>query len=115
MPVDFNIHYHVGKETEFRAKQAQVSSGQDTLRVAAREDYCWLPRQHHWCPADKERVGSSRVENRTEFDGCWRACRLWFTCHRTLARAAILAWRCLWAGCRQQQARRAFRTGRSTC
>ena len=43
-PVDFNIHYHVGKEVEFPAKQAQVSSGQDTLRVAVREDYCWMWR-----------------------------------------------------------------------
>jgi hypothetical protein len=42
VPVDFNIHYHVGKEAEFPAKQAQVSSGQDTLRVAVREDYCWM-------------------------------------------------------------------------
>lgn len=41
-PVDFNIHYHVGKEAEFPARQAQVSSGQDTLRVAVREDYCWM-------------------------------------------------------------------------
>jgi hypothetical protein len=42
VPVDFNIHYHVGKDSEFPAKQAQVSSGQDTLRVAVREDYCWM-------------------------------------------------------------------------
>ena len=42
VPVDFNIHYHVGKEAEFPAKQAQVTSGQDTLRVAVREDYCWM-------------------------------------------------------------------------
>ncbi|MBI5716329.1 MAG: hypothetical protein HZC37_01425 [Burkholderiales bacterium] len=41
-PVDFNIHYHVGKEVEFPAKQAQVSAGHDTLRVAVREDYCWM-------------------------------------------------------------------------
>lgn len=40
--VDFNIHYHVGKEAEFPAKQAQVSSGQDILRVAVHEDYCWM-------------------------------------------------------------------------
>jgi hypothetical protein len=41
-PVDFNLHYHVGKEVEFPAKQAHVVSGQDTLRVAVREDYCWM-------------------------------------------------------------------------
>jgi hypothetical protein len=42
LPVDFNIHYHVGKEAEFPAKEAQVSSGQDTFRVMVREDYCWM-------------------------------------------------------------------------
>ena len=42
VPVDFNIHYHVGKEAEFPAKQVQVSSGRDTLRVGVREDYCWM-------------------------------------------------------------------------
>lgn len=41
-PVDFNIHYHLGKETQFPAKQAQVNSGRDVLRVAVREDYCWM-------------------------------------------------------------------------
>jgi hypothetical protein len=42
LPVDFNIHYHVGKGAEFPAKQAQVSSGRDTLRVVVPEDYCWM-------------------------------------------------------------------------
>ena len=41
-PVDFNIHYHVGKEAVFPAKQAQVSSGRDTLKVAVAQDYCWM-------------------------------------------------------------------------
>ncbi len=41
-PVDFNIHYHVGTETEFPAKQAQVFAGKDALRVAVRDDYCWM-------------------------------------------------------------------------
>ncbi len=41
-PVDFNIHYHRGSDTEFPAKQAQVSAGRDTLRVAVAEDYCWM-------------------------------------------------------------------------
>jgi hypothetical protein len=44
VPVDFNIHYHVGKEAEFPTKQSQVSSGRDTLRVAVREDHCWMWR-----------------------------------------------------------------------
>lgn len=41
-PVDFNIHYHVGKEAVFPARQTQVSSGRDTLNVAAAQDYCWM-------------------------------------------------------------------------
>lgn len=56
VPVDFNIHYHVGKETQFPAKQAQVGSGRDTLRVAVREDYCWM-----WT---NKSAGSARIEVR---------------------------------------------------
>ena len=41
-PVDFNIHYHVGKEAVFPAKQAQISSGRDTLNVTVAQDYCWM-------------------------------------------------------------------------
>lgn len=41
-PVDFNIHYHVGKEAVFPAKQAQVAVGGDTLKVAVAQDYCWM-------------------------------------------------------------------------
>ena len=41
-PVDFNIHYHAGKETVFPAKQAQVRNGRETLNVAAAHDYCWM-------------------------------------------------------------------------
>ena len=41
-PVDFNIHYHVGKEAVFPAKQVQVSKGRDSMRVAVAQDYCWM-------------------------------------------------------------------------
>lgn len=41
-PVDFNIHYHVGKEAVFPARQAQVSSGRDTLNVTVAQDHCWM-------------------------------------------------------------------------
>lgn len=41
-PVDFNIHYHVGKEAVFPARQTQVTSGRDTLNVAVAQDYCWM-------------------------------------------------------------------------
>ena len=41
-PVNFNIHYHVGKEVVFPAKQPQVSSGRDTLNVTVAHDHCWM-------------------------------------------------------------------------
>jgi hypothetical protein len=41
-PVDFNIHYHVGKEAVFPAKLAQVAKAGDELRVAATQEYCWM-------------------------------------------------------------------------
>ena len=41
-PVDFNIHYHAGKETVFSAKQAQVKNGRETLNVTVAQDYCWM-------------------------------------------------------------------------
>lgn len=41
-PLDFNVHFHRGKETEYPARQAQVATGEDTLRVAVPEDYCWM-------------------------------------------------------------------------
>ncbi len=41
-PVDFNIHYHVGKEAAFPAKLAQVAVGRDTLNVTVAQDYCWM-------------------------------------------------------------------------
>lgn len=41
-PVDFNIHYHVGKEAVFPAKQTQVAVGRDTLSVTVAQDYCWM-------------------------------------------------------------------------
>jgi hypothetical protein len=41
-PVDFNIHYHVGKEAVFPAKKAQVAAARDTLNVTVAQDYCWM-------------------------------------------------------------------------
>jgi len=41
-PVDFNIHYHVGKEVVFPAKVAQTSSRSDTLNTTVAQDYCWM-------------------------------------------------------------------------
>ena len=41
-PVNFNIHYHLGKEAVFPVKQMQLSSGRDTLNVAVAQVYCWM-------------------------------------------------------------------------
>lgn len=49
---DFNVRYRVGKEAEIPSRQAQVSFGQDTLRVAVREDYCWM-----WSNKTSSRAG----------------------------------------------------------
>ena len=41
-PVDFNVHYHVGKEVVFPSKQSAVSRGNDTLDAKVEQDYCWM-------------------------------------------------------------------------
>ena len=41
-PVDFNIHYHVGKDAVFPVKQPQISTARDTLKAAVAQDYCWM-------------------------------------------------------------------------
>ena len=41
-PVDFNIHYHVGKDAVFSTSQSQVAVGRDTLNVTLAQDYCWM-------------------------------------------------------------------------
>ena len=41
-PMDFNIHYHVGKDAVFPAKQAQVARAGDLLVAGTTEDYCWM-------------------------------------------------------------------------
>jgi hypothetical protein len=41
-PLDFNIHYHVGKDAEYPERKDKVVRGEDVLRVKLREDYCWM-------------------------------------------------------------------------
>ena len=41
-PLNFNVHYHVGKDVKYPAKQDQVSSQDGELRVDAAQDYCWM-------------------------------------------------------------------------
>jgi hypothetical protein len=41
-PLDFNIHYHQGKEAVFPAKMPQVVRGSDALKATVAQDYCWM-------------------------------------------------------------------------
>lgn len=42
VPMDFNIHHHVGKEVVFSAKEAARKSGTGRLVAPTRQDYCWM-------------------------------------------------------------------------
>ncbi len=40
--LDFNVHYHLGKEVVFPFKLSAVASGKDTLHTQIEQDYCWM-------------------------------------------------------------------------
>lgn len=41
-PVDFNIHYHRGKEVFFPVKQSAVREASSTFRAESADDYCLM-------------------------------------------------------------------------
>ena len=41
-PLNFNVHFHQGKEVFFPEKQDGVSERQGTLVAPSNEDYCWM-------------------------------------------------------------------------
>ena len=41
-PMNFNIHYHEGKQVVFPAKQDAVVEAQGKLDVGRAQDYCWM-------------------------------------------------------------------------
>ena len=41
-PLDFNIHYHVGKDVVYPAQMRQVSKAGERLTVTLAQDYCWM-------------------------------------------------------------------------
>lgn len=41
-PLNFNVHFHQGKEVAFPEKQDGVSELQGTLFAKSKEDYCWM-------------------------------------------------------------------------
>lgn len=42
VPLDFNVHYHVGKEVMFPSKLVAVNAAKDTLDAKIEQDYCWM-------------------------------------------------------------------------
>lgn len=41
-PLDFNVHYHVGKDVHYPSRQDGARSARGTLDVQSRQDYCWM-------------------------------------------------------------------------
>ncbi len=41
-PLDFNVHYHVGKAVVFPFKRSAVATAKDTLVTPVEQDYCWM-------------------------------------------------------------------------
>jgi len=41
-PMNFNIHYHLGKQTVYPAKLNDVKAAAQTLQVQAEQVHCWM-------------------------------------------------------------------------
>ena len=41
-PLDFNIHYHVGKDVVFPSKLSAAATAKDVLQTRIEQDYCWM-------------------------------------------------------------------------
>lgn len=41
-PLDFNIHYHLGKDVVYPAQLKAVAAAQDSLVTTLEQDYCWM-------------------------------------------------------------------------
>ena len=50
-PLDFNVHYHVGKEVVFPSKLAAVAAAKDVLDTKIDQDYCWMWSNKSAAPA----------------------------------------------------------------
>ena len=42
MPLEFNVHYHVGNGVAFPFKLSAVANARDTLDTKIEQDYCWM-------------------------------------------------------------------------
>ena len=49
--VDFNLHYHLGKEVVLPSKLSAVTTGHDTLNTNIEQDYCWMWSNRSATPA----------------------------------------------------------------
>lgn len=49
--VDFNVHFHEGKEVIFPAKLTAVSRASDVLDAKVTQDYCWMWSNQAAAPA----------------------------------------------------------------
>ncbi len=50
-PLDFNVHYHLGKAVVFPAKLAAVATAKGTLDTKTAQDYCWMWSNKSAAPA----------------------------------------------------------------
>jgi hypothetical protein len=41
-PMDFNIHFHAGKEVRYPAKEKASFKSSGTLEAKVEQDYCWM-------------------------------------------------------------------------
>ncbi len=41
-PLDFNVHYHLGKEVVFPAQIKAVAKASDSLVTNTEQEYCWM-------------------------------------------------------------------------
>src|SRR6185436_1820393 len=41
-PLDFNIHYHEGKDVKFPAKRDASAGADGRLDASSEQDYCWM-------------------------------------------------------------------------
>jgi hypothetical protein len=49
--LDFNIHYHQGKDVVYPARLAAVARASGTLAVPSAQDYCWMWSNKSGSPA----------------------------------------------------------------
>ena len=50
-PVEFNVHFHEGKEVVFPVKLSAVDTARDTLDTKVERDYCWMWSNKSAAPA----------------------------------------------------------------